>query len=529
MRIAAGQINPTVGDFTGNLGLMGECIGRAREAGAGLVVFPRMAVCGFPARDFLQDRAFLDAADAGIEALRALADGIGVLTGAPLRGKDGGLHNAAVLLRKGRPTVYTVCGRPPDAGVFDEARYFTPAGAHDPLDFDGLRLGVTVGGCDPAAVPAGPGVDLAVHLAASPYHPGIRQQRLDGAGACASRSRCPLLYVNQVGGNDDLVFDGASFLLNARGEPVLSGREFQADLLVFDTETVGGMPVIRPDWTEGPARVYRALVLGLRDFMGKTGFTKALVGLSGGIDSAVAAALAAAAIGGENVLGVTMPSRYSAPSGVADARELARRLGIAFRVLPIETHFQSFLNQMNPGEKPRLDVAEENIQARIRGSILMFIANREGHLVLTGSNKSETAVGYTTLYGDMAGGLAVLSDVFKTTVYELAAHINRGEELIPAGIIRKPPSAELRPGQLDADSLPAYPVLDGILRAYLEEGCTVDEIAARGYERALVRRIIRMVERAEFKRRQAAPGLRVTAGAFGRGRRYPIAHRWMPR
>lgn len=526
VRIAAAQVNPTVGDFTGNVHLIKEYIGRARQAGAQLVVFPRMAVCGYPAGDFLLDRAFLDAADAGVEAVRVLTDGIGVLLGAPVRDAHGALLNAALLLEDGRLAGQTAGGLPPDTDVFDEARYFVPEPAGPALDFRGLRLGVTAGGCDPGPVPGD--VDLAVHLATAPYHRGVQQRRLDRAGTSASRRGSPLLYVNPVGGNDSLVFDGAGFLVNARGEPVLAGLEFEPDLLVFDTEAVDGMAPVRPDWTRGAAQVYRALVLGLRDYLGKTGFRKALVALSGGIDSAVAAALAAAALGRENVLGVTMPSRYSAPAGVDDARELARRLGIAFRVLPIETHFASFMAQMNPEGGLRLDVAEENIQARIRGSILMFIANREGHLVLTGSNKSETAIGYTTLYGDMAGGLAVLSDVSKTMVYELAAHINRVRELIPAHIIEKPPSAELRPGQLDTHSLPPYRILDGILAAYLEEGCTVKEIVARGYEEPLTRRIIRLVRRAEFKRQQAAPCLRVTTGAFGCGRRYPIAHRWLP-
>ncbi len=542
MRIAAAQINPTVGDFSGNIRLIKEYIGQAREAGARLVVFPEMAICGYPAKDLLCQRAFLDAVETGIAEIREQTSGIGVLLGAPVR-NGGNLFNAALLIQDRDLVDYTAKSLLPEYDVFDERRYFTPGFDNRPVHWSGLRLGVTV--CediwnvkgvkgalsyprDPVRALGEEGVDLFINISASPYCQGKQRQRLDLARAIVSRYGRPFLYVNQVGGNDDLVFDGAGFLLNACGELVLAGREFEADFQIFDVGTVGNMPVIKPDWTEGPAQIYRALILGLRDYMRKTGFAKALVGLSGGIDSAVTAALAAAAIGRENVLGVTMPSRYSSRESVDDSRELARRLGIEFRVMPIEAHFQSFIEQFNPDGNLKQDLAEENIQARIRGNILMFISNREGHLVLTTGNKSETAVGYSTLYGDMAGGLAVLSDVSKTMVYELAAYINREDELIPNSIIEKAPSAELRPGQRDEDSLPPYPILDGILKAYLEDGCSVDEIVARGYAEPLTRRIVRLVERAEYKRRQAAPGLKVTPKAFGPGRRFPIAHRWIP-
>lgn len=535
MRIAAAQINPTVGDFAGNLHLIREHIGKAREAGARLVVFPEMAVCGYPAGDLLYHRAFLEAVEAGIAEIREQTAGIGVLLGAPVRDGSGNLLNAALLLDDRNLVGYTAKCLLPEYDVFDERRYFTPGFDNRPLHWSGLRLGVTV--CediapsyprDPVKALGEQGVDLFITISASPYHQGKQRQRLALAGAIASRYGRPFLYVNQVGGNDDLVFDGAGFLLNARGEPVLSGREFEADFLAFNTGAIDGMPAVKPGWEEGPAQICRALVLGVRDYVRKTGFTKVLVGLSGGIDSAVTVALAVAALGSENVLGVSMPSRYSSRASVDDSRELARRLGIEFRVMPIEAHFQTFIEQFNPDGKPRQDLAEENIQARIRGNILMFISNREGHLVLTTGNKSETAVGYSTLYGDMAGGLAVLADVSKMTVYELAAHINREQELIPDSIIRRPPSAELRPGQTDEESLPPYPVLDGILQAYIEEGCSVDEIVARGYAESLTRRILSLVERAEYKRRQAAPGIKVTSKAFGSGRRFPIAHRWIP-
>lgn len=543
MRIAVAQINPTVGDISGNTELIVAATGRAREAAADLVVFPELAVCGYPPKDLLCRGDFLDAVEAGLDRIRAATTGIAVLVGAPVRGEGGGLLNAAVLLCDRQVADRTAKTLLPEYDVFDERRYFTPGTEQRPLTLRGLRLGVTVcediwniGGVagippypvDPVRMLAGQGVDLFINLSASPYHLGKQRQRREVVGAVAARYSRPVLYVNQVGGNDDLVFDGASFLADRRGRPVLRGQAFDSDFWVFNLEDVDRLPAPCAEPEEGAPSVYQALVLGLKDYLRKTGFRKAVVGLSGGIDSAVTAAVAVAALGAENVLGVSMPSRYSSRSSLEDARELARRLGIEFRVLPIDAHFQSFLNQFNPGGRAVYDLAEENVQARLRGNILMFISNREGHLVLSTGNKSETAVGYTTLYGDMAGGLAVLADVPKVMVYELAAYINREQELIPYNIIRKVPSAELRPGQVDEDSLPPYPILDGILQAYIEDGLPVRQIVARGYAEPVVRRVIAMVDRAEYKRRQAAPGLKVTSKAFGPGRRFPIAQRWIP-
>ncbi|MDQ7791343.1 MAG: NAD+ synthase [Clostridia bacterium] len=543
MRIAVAQINPTVGDFPGNIHLIKNYIGRARKAGADLVVFPEMAVSGYPPKDLLCRKDFINAIEASLTEILAATKEIAVLVGTPVREADGSLINAAVLMRDRNLVGRAAKTLLPEYDVFDERRYFAPGFDNRPLDLRGMRLGVTV--CediwnvrgvtgvpsyprDPVKALAEQGADFFINLSASPYHLGKQQQRLDLVGSIAARYSRPFLYVNQVGGNDDLVFDGASFLVNSRGQRVLQGKSFDSDFWVFKVDAVNDLPTPVPDIEEGPAAVYQALALGLGDYLRKIGYSKAVVGLSGGIDSAVTAALAVAALGSQNVLGVSMPSRYSSRGSVEDSRELAKRLGIEFRVLPIEPHFQSFLDQFNDDGQAQGDLAEENIQARLRGNILMFISNREGYLVLSTGNKSETAVGYSTLYGDMAGGLAVLADVPKVMVYELAAHINRKREIIPHTIIHKAPSAELRPGQVDQDSLPPYPILDGILKAYIEDGCPVHEIVARGYAEPVVRRVTTMVDRAEYKRRQAAPGLKITSKAFGSGRRYPIAHRWTP-
>lgn len=379
---------------------------------------------------------------------------------------------------------------------------------------------------DPVEELVARGAELIVNLSASPYHYGKRRLRADMLGSIARKYRRSVIFVNQVGANDELVFDGSSLVFDPQGCVVWQGRAFEEDFAVIDTEHQKGVPLQPSEIPEDIRCVHDALVLGIRDYMRKTGFSRAVVGLSGGIDSSVTAALAAAAIGSENVLGVAMPSRYSSPGSVIDARNLARNLGIGWREIPIERIFNAYLEELNRGAAPLMDVAEENVQARIRGNILMFISNREGYLVLSTGNKSELAVGYCTLYGDMSGGLAVLSDVPKTMVYELARYINRDREIIPRSVLIKPPSAELRPDQFDEDTLPPYSVLDPILKAYIEENESPDEIAAQGFDRRLVEEIVRRVDRAEFKRRQAAPGLRVTSKAFGMGRRFPIA--WHP-
>ncbi|MDI6906040.1 MAG: NAD+ synthase [Thermoanaerobacterales bacterium] len=543
MKVAIAQLNPTVGDLRGNTERILENLARAGTQGAALAVFPELAVTGYPARDLLCRTDFVTAVERMVyERIVPAVGETAALVGAPLRDGDGRLQNRALLIHRGRVLGWAAKTLLPDYDVFDESRYFAPAREHVPLALNGLRLGVTV--CediwndkdfwprpnypvDPVAELASQGIDMIVNLSASPYHHGKRRLREDMVCAIAGKYARPVVYANQVGANDELIFDGGSFVADPRGRVIARAPSFEEALLVADPAPGERHAEPLPAVQESVGDIFRALVLGLGDYLRKTGFRRAVVGLSGGIDSALTAALAAAALGPENVVGISMPSRYSSPGSLEDARALARNLGIEYRVYPIDGIFARCLDVLNQGEEPRLDVAEENVQARIRGNILMFVSNREGALVLSTGNKSELAVGYCTLYGDMSGGLAVLADVPKTMVYELAYYINRERVVIPENTLVKPPSAELRPDQRDEDSLPPYAVLDPILRAYVEEQCSEEEIiAVLGYSRELVRRVIRMVDRAEYKRRQAAPGLRVTSKAFGWGRRMPIAQGW---
>lgn len=575
MRIAMVQLDPTIGDIGGSLAKIRQAVAEARQHGAGLVIFPELAVTGYPPRDLLCRHDFLERVERALaEDIAPLSRETAILIGAPVRGSGNPafLYNAALLYSGGE-----LCGRQdksllPNYDVFDESRYFKPATRRLPVFLEGLHLGLTI--CediwndkdywnrqlydiDPVAEMLDQGAEILINISASPYHYGKIALRVDMLRSLARKYGRPILYINQVGGNDELIFDGTSLAIDANGDVVSLAASFAEDLVLLDLERpqAGAALTLKPVKRARPGAipagvapeagrnetefltgeetvicedisyVYRALVLGIADYLHKTGFRKALVGLSGGIDSSVTAALAAAAMGPENVLGVAMPSRYSSPGSRSDARKLAANLGIAFREIPIEGMFKAYLEAMNGGGPPRGDLAEENVQARIRGNILMFISNREGYLTLTTGNKSEMAVGYCTLYGDMSGGLAVLADVPKVMVYDLARYINRDREIIPADVLVKPPSAELRPGQVDQDSLPPYEVLDAILQAYIEEEKSAEEIAGRGFDLELVRDIIRKVDRAEYKRRQAAPGLRVTSKAFGMGRRMPIAWR----
>ncbi|WP_242656214.1 NAD+ synthase [Desulfofundulus thermosubterraneus] len=570
MRIALAQLNPTIGDIGGNTGKMRKVVEAVRRAGADLVIFPELAVTGYPPRDLLCRRDFLRRVEEALrEEVAPLSRGPALLVGAPVQGEGEFLYNAALLYTGG-----SLCFRQdksllPNYDVFDESRYFRPARERAPVRLGDFNLGLTI--CediwndkdywnrrlyeiDPVEELVAKGADLIINLSASPYHYGKIGLRVDMIRSIARKYGRPLIYANQVGGNDELIFDGSSLAVNPSGQVACLAAGFEEDVVLLEVartdamgvlvramgrlrcpagEPVDAAPQLYPCLEVSPGHlpgedigyVYRALVLGIADYLRKTGFRKALVGLSGGIDSSVTAALAAAALGPENVLGVSMPSRYSSPGSRFDARKLAENLGIAFREVPIERMFSAFLESMNQGGDPCGDLAEENIQARIRGNILMFISNREGYLVLTTGNKSEMAVGYCTLYGDMSGGLAVLADVSKVMVYQLARYINREREIIPHSVLVKPPSAELKPGQVDQDSLPPYEVLDAILQAYIEEEKSADEIAARGFDPELVREVIRKVDRAEYKRRQAAPGLRVTSRAFGMGRRMPVAWR----
>lgn len=539
MYIALAQINPVVGDLQHNAGKIIEYIDKARSFGADLVVFPELTLTGYPPKDLLLRKEFLDEVENNLQKIISVSENIGVLLGVPFR-EDNDLYNTAVLLHNGILAGIQHKSLIPFYDVFDEKRYFTPAKERKSIEFKGVKLGVTV--CediwndkdywnrqrydvDPVEELVRQGAELIINLSASPYHYGKHALRTDMLCKVAAKHRVGIIYVNQVGGNDHLIFDGSSVVITRGGTICLELKKFTEDFVVINTGTLhekkaGGAGREDISW------IYNALVLGTRDYLYKNGFTRAIVGLSGGIDSSVTAALAADALGPENVAGVSMPSRYSSQGSKDDARALAENLGIEYRVIPIENMFKSYIEELNPGGSPIMDLAEENIQARIRGNILMFISNREGQMVLTTGNKSEMAMGYSTLYGDLAGGLSVLADVPKVMVYKLAEYINREREIIPRSVINKPPSAELRPDQKDEDSLPPYRVLDQILRAYIEEIKPIDEIAAMGHSKELVLDIIQRVNRAEYKRQQAPPGLRVTSRAFGPGRRMPIAHRW---
>ena len=549
MRIALCQINPTVGDLAGNVDRVLRDARRAAEAGADLAVFPELCVTGYPPQDLLDRPAFLDDVDAALRHLSArLPPSLGAIVGAPVRndtpvGKR--LFNTALLLADGDVVDAVSKTLLPTYDVFDEYRYFEPCPERKVVEWRGLRLGLHV--CEDmwnneeqapyhlyAANPidelAALGVDLFVNVSASPYATGKPvERRLLIQKSCREHG-VPFVYVNQVGANTEIVFDGASQVQSAAGEVLWHAPLFEEAFFVWDSEAPGE-PVRLPE-TDVTAEIHDALVLGIRDYVAKTGagvFEKALVGLSGGIDSAVTCALAAEALGPDRVVGVTMPSAYSSAGSVSDSARLAENLGIEFHEVSIRPAVDAFGDMLEPlFVGTPVGVAEENIQARSRGLTLMAISNKFGHLLLTTGNKSEMAVGYATLYGDMSGGLAVLSDVFKLEVYRVAEHINAraGREVIPRSTITKPPSAELKPGQVDQDSLPPYDVLDTILLRYVEQHEGPEAIAREtGYDLALVDRIARMVDRNEYKRRQAAPGLRVSGKAFGVGRRLPIVMR----
>lgn len=561
MRIALAQLDTTVGDLDGNAALVRRAAEVARAAGATLVVLPELALCGYPPRDLLDLPEFVDRAAAALAALAAPAEwsrGLSIVVGFPERvagAPPPGLANAAALVADGRVQAVGRKSLLPTYDVFDETRYFLPAQAPTAAPLAGLAgpLGLSI--CedvwndkrfwqvpryqrDPIAELTAAGAGLVANLSASPYalgKPALRERMLS---ASAAGHRVPIAYVNQVGGDDALIFDGGSMLVGPDGRVLLRAPLFEQAVLVADLD--GGRPEVldlegRPLAAPAPAadaeadELFRALSLGVRDYVRKCGFRSAVVGLSGGIDSALTACLAADALGAAQVLGVAMPSRYSSGHSREDARALAAALGVRFMEIPIEPMHAAFLGQLQQATgQPLGDLAEQNVQARIRGQILMALSNDTGGLVLSTGNKSELAVGYCTLYGDMAGGLAVIGDLPKTLVYRVAraANARAGRQLIPERTFTKPPSAELKPGQVDQDSLPPYDVLDDILHAYLEERRAADEIVARGHPAETVRRVLRMVVMSEYKRRQAAPVLKVSEKAFGEGRRFPIAHGW---
>ncbi|MGA7770108.1 MAG: NAD+ synthase [Candidatus Sulfotelmatobacter sp.] len=541
MKIALGQINPTVGDFSGNAAKIVDFSHRAQAAGAGMILFPELSVCGYPPRDLVERPSFVVRNRETAERIAAETRGIAVICGLVTAAhSDAGkaAMNSAALLMDGKIALIQSKMLLPTYDVFDEMRNFAPAKSQELFSFCGNRMALTI--CedawndkrfwekrlyttDPVESLIQAGGNFVLNISASPFWIGKRELRRDMLASIARQHKVPVVLVNQIGGNDSLVFDGSSLVLNREGQVIAQGRSFEEDLIYFDSHDLSGE--MHEQIVGDEASVYSALVLGTRDYMLKCGFQKAIIGLSGGIDSALTAVVAADAVGPENVIGVGMPGPYSSQGSIDDARSLAKNLGIRFELLSINPAYEAYrrtLQDVFAGTKE--DVTEENIQSRARGTLLMALSNKFGAIVLSTGNKSELGVGYCTLYGDMVGGLAVISDVPKTLVYRLSEYVNSRRAVIPQATLEKPPSAELRPNQKDIDSLPPYEVLDAVLEDYVEDSHPAERIAVdRGLDIEVVKRVMRMVDRAEYKRQQAAPGLKISPKAFGYGRRFPIA------
>ncbi len=544
MKIAIAQINTTIGDFYGNAEKILAYARKAKRRRCDLAIFPELAICGYPPRDLVDREHFTESNLVALDSVaRRLPSNLAAMVGfidhnSSTTGKP--LYNAVAVLRDGNRVSTHYKSLLPTYDVFDEGRYFEPADRVTPVILNGLKLGVTI--CediwndkhlwrkrlyhqDPIEKIARENIDLLINISASPFSEKKQELREQILKEIATELKVPVVYANLVGGNDSLIFDGASFVIGSDGKKLAQAFDFEEDLIVFSVET--GVGDFRPICAEPIESIYKALVLGTLDYCRKCGFKSAIVGLSGGIDSALVACIAAEALGPRNVLGVTMPSPFSSKGSTEDSEKLARNLGIGFDTVPISPIYRTYLRCLAPIMKKRqADVTEENLQARIRGTILMAISNKFGHLVLSTGNKSELAVGYCTLYGDMCGGLAVISDVPKLMVYQLANYINREREIIPSPIFSKAPSAELRPNQKDEDSLPPYRLLDPIIRMYVEENLRRSQIAVQGFDPKLVDKVVRLIHVNEYKRQQAAPGLRVTSRAFGFGRRCPIAEKF---
>jgi NAD+ synthase (glutamine-hydrolysing) len=541
VKIALGQINPTVGDFAGNAAKIIEFSRRAQGDGAGLILFPELSVCGYPPRDLVERASFVQHNRESVDRIAAETKGIAVICGlaTPAQAQSGkSVMNSAALLKDGRVAFLQSKMLLPTYDVFDEMRNFAPGKSQLLFPFCGKQMALTI--CedawndkhfwnkrlytfDPVEALVHAGGNFLLNISASPFWLAKRELRRDMLATIARSYKVPVAMVNQVGGNDSLVFDGSSLVLNPAGEVIAQGKSFEEDIVYFDSDQLTGEIHSQIEGEE--ASVYAALVLGTRDYVRKCGFRQVIVGLSGGIDSALTAAIATDALGAENVIGVGMPGPYSSTGSIDDARTLAENLGIRFELLCIGDLFETYKKTLAKVFADRKeDETEENLQSRARGTLLMALSNKFGAIVLSTGNKSELAVGYCTLYGDMVGGLAVISDVPKTMVYRLSRYVNSRRPVIPQASLEKAPSAELRAGQMDSDTLPPYEVLDVILEDYVEQSHTADQIAdERGFDVSLVRRVIRMVERSEYKRQQAAPGLKTSEKAFGYGRRFPIA------
>jgi NAD+ synthase (glutamine-hydrolysing) len=540
MKIAICQINPIIGDFDYNTAIIKTAVEQAKGQGCSLAIFPEMSLLGYPPKDLLEKPAFIAENLRRLHQLASQIDGISVVCGYVERNRSGKgkpLLNAVALMSGGDVVAKGGKKLLPSYDVFDETRYFEPAPDSLLFEMEGQRLGVAI--CediwneleieglprydtDPVADLDHRGIDILLSISASPYTLGKRSLRLTMLRNLATDYQIPTLYCNQVGGNDDLLFDGSSMVLDQKGRLVRLGKEFEPDLILWDSEAKYA-PITDP-WPEQEASILKGLVMGTRDYASKCGFRAALVGLSGGIDSALVAAIAQQALGPQNVTGVSMPSLYTSEMSKEDARGLAENLGIHFKEIPIDDTFQSYKRSLAPEFKGLSeDETEENLQARIRGVLLMALSNKFNALLLSTGNKSEIAMGYCTLYGDMSGGLAVISDIPKTLCYRLARFLNKDKELIPERILTRPPSAELRPDQTDQDTLPPYEVLDRILEAAVEKNLGYDDIVGLGYDPGIVSEMLRRLVLNEYKRRQAPPGLKITSKAFGYGRRYPIA------
>jgi len=542
MKVGLAQINPTVGDFAANSAAILAAYSSLVKSGAEVVLTPELALPGYPPLDLLFKSRFVPQNLAALDALHAQIGEVPLLVGCVdvNTGPGRPFRNTAAILERGKPIRKISKSLLPTYDVFDEARYFQPAEKNEPVEIAGIRCGVTICediwsreylprplyDCDPLASLAAQGAKVILNLSASPFEVGKPRRRFEMLAARARTHRVAIAYCNTVGGNDQLIFDGNSFAISETGECLAQLAPFRTESALAEFKIQNSKFKI-PSFQCEEEELFDALVLGTRDYFAKCGFKSAVLGLSGGIDSAVTAVIGAAALGAENVLGVTMPTRYSSEGSVGDSLQLAAALGIRCLTIPIEKSFTAFKEQMTPffEEKPE-DVTEENMQPRLRGMTLMALSNKFGHLLLTTGNKSELAVGYCTLYGDMCGGLAVISDVPKMMIYQLARWLNRDREIIPAATIEKPPSAELRPDQRDQDTLPPYEILDPILELLIEDHLSPDEIIARGFDAQTVRWVVKRVAQNEYKRAQAVPGLKVTSKAFGVGRKMPVAQRF---
>ncbi len=548
MKITIAQLNPIVGDIEGNMCRLINALSESSRDSSDLIITPELFITGYPPWDLLERGWFIEKVQGALQELVKISAKYpctGILCGVPVateKGSNGkGLYNSAILIYQGKILFTQHKSLLPAYDVFDERRYFEPAPDVQVISFKGETLGITIcedawsdpdlwpGGkiynFDPVKALVDKGATLLVNISASPYYTGKEELRYRMIRGHALKHKIPFAFVNQVGGNDELIFDGRSMYVDKEGNPAVVNPSFREEIKTFDINTPGTPELFNPQ--EKVESVYEALVLGIRDYLRKTGFSKAVLGLSGGIDSAVTCCLAQEALGSKNVMGISMPSPYSSRGSVEDSRLLAHYLGIEFKVININVIYSSYLLALQEHfEGKEEDVTEENIQSRIRGNILMAFSNKFGYMVLSTGNKSELAVGYCTLYGDMSGGLSVLSDVPKTLVYDLANYINRKSEIIPYDIIEKPPSAELKSDQLDQDTLPPYEILDQILFYFIEEGYSQEELIKMNFNPETVKWVTETVDRNEYKRKQAAPGLKVTTKAFGVGRRMPVAARY---